>query len=545
MEQSDSGNVVLIITLIIFFTPLILAWLSKRKRKKIEVEYEEAKQKLNIATNQVEELTKKYSPIIDIELHVQQLIDEAEEASASNISQSETILAKAEAKAKELSITSHSKAEALITDAEIEVVNIKAESKELNAKANQKLKDTREKVVVLTNEAHEEANRIVELAKVQAQEIAGDAYDAKLKADSYETAIRAMKNTIEGYKDDYIIPNHSVLDDLAEEFSFKDAGEQLKQARKRVKDMVKQGHAGDCDYVEPHRKTYAIHFAVDAFNGKVDSALAKVKHDNFGKIKQEIIDAFALVNHNGAPFRSARINQSFLDARQEELKWAVSTHELRQIELAEQREIKQQIREEEKARKEMEKAIKEAEKEERMIQKALEKARAELANANAEQRKEFEAQLADLEGKLEEAEERGQRAISMAQQTRRGHVYVISNIGSFGENVFKIGMTRRLEPLDRVKELGDASVPFSFDVHAMLYSEDAPSLEKELHKRFNRESVNKVNPRKEFFRTSLAEIKQMVDQQGVTEVHWTMKAEATEYRESIAIEAAQREEEVA
>lgn len=545
MEQSGLGNVVLIITLIIFFTPLVLAWLSKRKRKKIEAKYEEAKQKLNIATNQVDELTKKYSPIIDIEIHAQQLLDEAEEASSSNISQSETILAKAEAKAKDLSITSHSKAEALLTDAELEVVNIKTESKELNAKANQKLKDAKEKVVVLTNEAHEEANRIVELAKVQAQEIAGDAYDAKLKADSYETAIRAMRNTIEGYKDDYIIPNHSVLDDLAEEFSFKDAGEQLKQARKRVKDMVRQGHAGDCDYVEAHRKTYAIHFAVDAFNGKVDSALAKVKHDNFGKIKQEIIDAFALVNHNGAPFRSARINQSFLDARQEELKWAVSTHELRQIELAEQREIKQQIREEEKARKEMEKAIKEAEKEERMIQKALEKARAELANANAEQRKEFEAQLADLEGKLEEAEERGQRAISMAQQTRRGHVYVISNIGSFGENVFKIGMTRRLEPLDRVKELGDASVPFSFDVHAMLYSEDAPSLEKELHRRFNRESVNKVNPRKEFFRTSLAEIKQMVDQQGVTEVHWTMKAEATEYRESIAIEAAQREVEVA
>ena len=338
---------------------------------------------------------------------------------------------------------------------------------------------------------------------------------------------------------------NSLIDDLAEEFSFKDAGEQLKQARKRVKDMVKQGHAGDCDYVEAHRKTYAIHFAVDAFNGKVDSALAKVKHDNFGKIKQEIIDAYALVNHNGAPFRSARINQAFLDARQEELKWAVSTHELRQIELAEQREIKQQIREEEKARKEMEKAIKEAEKEERFIQKALEKARSELASANEEQRKDFEVKLADLEGKLEEAEERGQRALSMAQQTRRGHVYVISNVGSFGENVFKIGMTRRLEPLDRVKELGDASVPFSFDVHAMLFSEDAPSLEKELHRKFNRESVNKVNPRKEFFRTSLAEIKQTVIQQGVVDVHWTMKAEATEYRESLAIEKAQEVEVVA
>jgi hypothetical protein len=546
MEQDGSGNTIaVIITLLIFFIPLLLAWLSKRKRKKIEAELKENKLKLNAAEDQVEKLNTKYSPIIDMELHTQKLLDEAEETSASNISQSELILGKAEAEAKELSITSHSKAEALITDAGLEVINIKIESKELNAKANQKLKDAKEKVVVLTNEAHEEANRIIELAKDQAQEIAGDAYDAKLKADSYESAIRAMKNTIEGYKDDYIIPNHSVLDDLADEFSFKDAGEQLKQARKRVKDMVKQGHAGDCDYVEAHRKTYAIHFAVDAFNGKVDSALAKVKHDNFGKIKQEIIDAFALVNHNGAPFRSARINQTFLDARQEELKWAVSTHELRQIELAEQREIKQQIREEEKARKEMEKAIKEAEKEERLIQKALEKARSELANANEEQRIEFEAQLAELEGKLKEAEERGQRALSMAQQTRRGHVYVISNVGSFGENVFKIGMTRRLEPLDRVKELGDASVPFSFDVHAMLYSEDAPALEKDLHRRFNRESVNKVNPRKEFFRTSLAEIKQMVDLKGVTEVHWTMKAEAAEYRESLAIAAAEQEENVA
>jgi hypothetical protein len=546
MEQDSSGNkIIVIITLLIFFIPLLFAWLSKRKRKKIEAELEESKSKLTVAENQVEELNNKYSLIIDMELHTQQLLNKAEEVSLSNISQSKFILGKAEAEAKELSITSHSKAEELVIGAELEVVNIKAESKELNVQANQKLKDIKEKIVVLTNEAHEESNRIIELAKIQAQEIAGDAYDAKLKADSYESAIRAMKNTIEGYKDDYIIPNHSVLDDLAEEFSFKDAGEQLKQARKRVKDMVKQGHAGDCDYVEAHRKTYAIHFAVDAFNGKVDSALAKVKHNNFGKIKQEIVDAFALVNHNGAPFRSARINQKFLDARQEELKWAVSTHELRQIELAEQREIKQQIREEEKAQKEIEKAIKEAEKEERLIQKALEKARSELANANEEQRIEFEAQLAELEGKLEEAEERGQRALSMAQQTRRGHVYVISNIGSFGENVFKIGMTRRLEPLDRVKELGDASVPFSFDVHAMLYSEDAPTLEKELHRHFNRESVNKVNPRKEFFRTSLAEIKQMVNLKGVTEVHWTMKAEAAEYRESLAITAAEQEISVA
>ncbi len=566
MDNGDTEVFILITLSFVILTSFIFGWLARRKIKELETQFEAKKDKLidvekqlegskqevssgevkaSDLTKEVYELNRKYSSIIDMELYTEKMLDDAETKSSSNLSQSKIILNKAIEEAKEISVKKQLQTQEMLSDARLGVVNIQAESKELNAKANQKLKEAKEKSLSLTNEAYVEAERIVDLAKFQAQEIAGDAYDAKLKAGSYESAIKAMKNTIEGYKDDYIIPNHSVLDDLAEEFSFKDAGAELKQARKRVKDMVKQGHAGDCDYVEVHRKTYAVHFAVDAFNGKVDSALAKVKHDNYGKIKQEITDAFALVNHNGTPFRKARINQSFLEARQEELKWAVSTHELRQIELAEQREIKQQIREEEKARKEMEKAIKEAEKEERIIQKALEKARSELANANEEQRKEFESQLAHLESKLEEAEERGQRALSMAQQTRRGHVYVISNVGSFGDNVFKIGMTRRLEPLDRVKELGDASVPFSFDVHAMLFSEDAPTLEKDLHRKFNLDSVNKINPRKEFFRTSLAEIRQAVTQQGVIDVHWTMKAEAAEYRESLAMEKAQQEEVVA
>ncbi|WP_260613074.1 DUF4041 domain-containing protein [Vibrio cholerae] len=299
------------------------------------------------------------------------------------------------------------------------------------------------------------------------------------------------------------------------------------------------------DYAEANRRMYAIHFAVDAFNGKVDSALAKVKHDNFGKIKQEIIDAFALVNHNGAPFRNARINQEFLDARLTELKWAVAANELKQIEKEEQAAIKAQMREEERAQRDMEKAIKEAEKEERILQKALEKARQELGLANEDQKAEYEAQLAELEEKLKAAEEKGQRAISMAQQTRRGHVYVISNIGSFGDNVFKIGMTRRLEPMDRIKELGDASVPFSFDVHAMIYSEDAPALEKALHKKFDIQSVNKVNPRKEFFSTTIAEVKQAVEQHGIRDARWTLKAEAAEYRESLTIAKSLEEKVVA
>lgn len=382
--------------------------------------------------------------------------------------------------------------------------------------------------------AHERASEIIANARKQAEETAGNALKAVENAKLYERTAQAMKNIIEGYHDDYIVPNASLLDDLAEDFSHKDAGQRLKNVRKQSSDMAKNGRAGDCDYVERIRREYAIHFAVDAFNGKVDSILSKVKHDNYGKLRQGIMDAFALVNHNGKPFKNARITDLYLQARLEELKWAVSVMELRRIELEEQRAIREQMREEEKARRDFEKAIKEAEKEERMLAKAMIEARKQLANATEAERSKYEARLADLELQLEAAESKEQRAISMAQQTRRGHVYIISNVGSFGESIFKIGMTRRLEPLDRVRELGDASVPFAFDVHAMIFSEDAPTLERELHRRFAVHQVNRLNARKEFFNVPLTQVREVVDNQQA-EVHWTMKAEAWEYRESLAV----------
>ena len=125
----------------------------------------------------------------------------------------------------------------------------------------------------------------------------------------------------------------------------------------------------------------------------------------------------------------------------------------------------------------------------------------------------------------------------MAQQTRSGHVYVISNVGSFGEDVYKIGMTRRLEPHDRVRELGDASVPFELDVHAMIPSADAPALERGLHQRFLSRQLNKVNPRKEFFRVTLQELREEITRIGI-DASWTIAAEAREYRESLEVERA-------
>ncbi|SGY96085.1 DUF4041 domain-containing protein [Moritella viscosa] len=562
MEDGTLGAIIFISCLILL--PIILFITGRMAKRKLNKIIDDKETELEKYKSEAEILTDKYEGIIDIEEHIKQEIEKSNLGIQQDLAEAKAYInaeedklrnktdraerdisaekAKAYSEIRAEKITAKAltdKANLIINGANEKSLTIiesaRAVAKELTTKSNLKINGANEKALTIIESARTEADRVVTSAKTQAQEIAGDAYEAKEKADTYAKAIKAMKNTIEGYRDDYIIPNHPVLDDLADEFSHKEAGAELKKTRALVKLLVKQSMAGTCDYVEKQRKLYAEHFVVDAFNGKVDSALAKVKVDNYGKIKQEIIDAFALVNHNGKSFRDARINQDFLDARLDELKWAVATYELRQIELEEQREIKQQIREEEKAQREMDKAIKAAQKEEALIQKTLETARAELAGANDDQRLEFEAKLAELEGKLAEASERGVRAMSMAQQTRRGHVYVISNIGSFGEEVFKIGMTRRLEPMDRVKELGDASVPFSFDVHAMLYSEDAPKLEKELHEKFKLDSVNKINFRKEFFNVSLAAIKQAVDQQDIEEVHWTMKADAAEYRESLAI----------
>ena len=129
-----------------------------------------------------------------------------------------------------------------------------------------------------------------------------------------------------------------------------------------------------------------------------------------------------------------------------------------------------------------------------------------MAQESEAERATHALQLEKLQKELEEAKAASERARSRAQETRQGHVYIISNIGSFGSEMLKIGMTRRLDPLDRVRELGDASVPFNFDVHALIECDDAPALENQLHKRFETKRVNKINVRKEFFKVNLDDI---------------------------------------
>ena len=167
------------------------------------------------------------------------------------------------------------------------------------------------------------------------------------------------------------------------------------------------------------------------------------------------------------------------------------------------------------------------ERERTAIQSALEKALEEAADKHSDE-------IDRLRARLKEAEDKSQRATARAQFTRSGHVYVISNIGAFGENVYKIGMTRRLEPIQRVKELSSASVPFPFDVHMMISSDDAPTLENILHRKLHEHRINKINVRKEFFRTDIDSIATIV-QENHGKVEFVADAEALQYRQSLEV----------
>lgn len=176
----------------------------------------------------------------------------------------------------------------------------------------------------------------------------------------------------------------------------------------------------------------------------------------------------------------------------------------------EQRALKDQMRQEAEERKQLEAERKKVESEEKKFRQEMERITSQMETAHNAELEALKAQLAKVQAQLDAVADKKDE-ITALQNGKAGTVYIISNVGSFGEGVFKIGMTRRLEPQDRINELGDASVPFPFDVHSFIFSEDAVSLESELHKTFNSRRLNKINLRKEFFRVSAEELQSAVE----------------------------------
>lgn len=269
-----------------------------------------------------------------------------------------------------------------------------------------------------------------------------------------------------------------------------------------------------------------------AFNAECDAAIAKVRWNNVNKMEERIKKAFESLNASGT-VNQLSITIRYLELKLEELYLTFEHQEKIYQEKEEQKRIREELKEQEKTAREIQKVIEEAELEEKRYSNLIEKTKKELEKAKGEEINQLNEKIKLLESRLRDSLKQKEEAKHRAEVIKSGYIYVISNIGSFGEDIFKIGMTRRLEPQERVKELGDASVPFSFDIHALVYSENAPELENKLHKILANRKVNMINERKEFFKTSLQEIKDAFTQCNI-QIEINQIPEAKEYRQSLA-----------
>lgn len=268
-----------------------------------------------------------------------------------------------------------------------------------------------------------------------------------------------------------------------------------------------------------------------AFNSECDDIIEHVRLSNAQLSGERICKSAAQISKLAANW-NLQLTDQYIQYKLQELHLALDFQQKKAEEKEHIRALKEQQREEARVQKEIEEARKRLQKEQAHYNNALSTILERIA-ANGET-EELAEKKNELLSRLDDTQKAIQNVDYREANKRAGYVYVISNVGAFGENVYKIGMTRRLDPMERVDELGDASVPFRFDVHALIFSDDAPSLEAALHTAFEDKKVNKVNHRREFFRVTLDEIKAEVRKNFDKTVEWADIPEADEYRQSLS-----------
>ncbi|MGL6184444.1 MAG: DUF4041 domain-containing protein [Clostridium chrysemydis] len=273
-----------------------------------------------------------------------------------------------------------------------------------------------------------------------------------------------------------------------------------------------------------------------AFNIECDNLIAKVKYNNILSIEKRIEKTFERLNKLNIS-NKVELNKSYLKCKLTELKLVHEFQVKKQEEKEEQKRIRAELREAARVKKELEEAKKNTLKDIEHFEKALNALDKQMSNDNLseEELKSLESKKEELQNSIKSLNSDLENIDYRQENQKAGYVYVISNIGAFGKDIYKIGMTRRLEPMDRVDELGDASVPFNFDVHAMIFTEDAPKLENALHKEFENKKVNMVNSRREFFNVTLEEIESVVKLNFDKTVDFIKEPKAEQFKESLKI----------
>lgn len=271
------------------------------------------------------------------------------------------------------------------------------------------------------------------------------------------------------------------------------------------------------------------------FNSECDNILMNLSVKNIDAMRKKISASFESLNKIFS-VDGISIDKQLLELKLEELNLAYTFEIKKECERDQQKAIKEQMLEEEKVRREIERQKAKITKDQTQCNNEIKKLMSYLQKTQNDVEKQlYINKISELEEKLSLLEKDKETILEREANAKAGFVYVISNIGSFGKDIYKIGMTRRLEPMDRIKELSSASVPFEFDVHAMIFSDNAPELEATLHKYFEKRSVNRVNLRKEFFNVTLEEIESIVKSNYNNTVEFTKIPDASEYRQTLEI----------
>lgn len=409
----------------------------------------------------------------------------------------------------------------------------------------QTLAEANERIARTTEQYRAEANQEIEKFKAEAQEkvAAATVAAAEARDKARDDALIFASVITERVREDegahVIVPLSVMLSELERDFGRSTPGKALAEAKKQRRNLLRQNQAATCSDANERHRAIAEEFVRSVFDEKVDAIFKAVSASDYTKGSKDIRDVRDALNATARALFGASITREYADARLKELKALIVVLGYRERAREEQRAIREQMRDEEKAQREAARVLRESVKRKADDERKEAELEARMELAKGAEREKYEAILADFRAKMKEQEDRELRARSLAEFTKRGHVYVVSNIGSFGDDVLKVGMTRRLFPEERIAELGNASVPFPFDIHAMIECEDAPAVEAEFHREFNDRRLNKVNSRKEFFRVNLEEIHGFLAQQKIdpARAKFTMLAEARQFRESQAIEA--------
>ncbi len=405
-----------------------------------------------------------------------------------------------------------------------------------------------------------------ETLKVLIQEMgAGDAITVKHKIEEFQNCLEELNNKRQSLEkiirslDDTIKEKTAeilVLDDeiLLESFAlykpkfsfllseeYKGA---LEECRVKQKDLIKSGSAVEANenWTVNNSKVEGRKMVNDmkklllrSFNNECDYCIDNVKFNNIEMSETRIEKSYEALTKLGR-IMEARIAEEYKKFKLEELHLAFEYQQKKQEEKEAQKKARDELREQQKLEQEIRLAREKIAKERKHYLQAIKELELKFNETENNQDKEaIKNKLDEVRGQFTELEKEEKVIDYREQNAKAGYVYVISNLGAFGENVYKIGMTRRLEPMDRIDELGDASVPFSFDVHALIFSDNAPTLEGKLHEHFCNSRINRLNNRKEFFRADIKEIEKVIRDNYDKVVDILKEAPAEQYRESLKI----------